>query len=410
MIPLLKGVRVLELTSVVMGPFAGQILSDLGADVIKIEPLAGDIARHVQPAVERNMGAMYLNNNRNKKVIALDLKSEEGQTIVTRLIEKSDVFLHNMRMDAVKRLGLSFERASKINPRLIYCSAIGFGQGGRYRNRPAFDDIIQASSGLAGLSRQFGDDPRFIPTIIADKVGALYAVYGILAAIVAQSRGTAGAINIEAPMFEAMASFLLNEHLAGATFSPEGEGIGYSRIFDANRKPHRTKDGWIAVLPYTAQQWKRFFIAVGRENIISQPWFEDAVERSKRIDFMYEEVSKSLLLRDTKEWLQLMLEIDIPCSEVNSLADLLNDPHLKDVNFFEPRGDASSHIVRSLPQPVKFDGIESCEDRVAPPLGHDSRDVLTACGFSEAEVDQFVRKGVVREQTDSEYQAAARQA
>src|SRR5579871_197929 len=172
LVPLLSGVRVLELTSVVMGPFAGQVLSDLGADTIKVEPLEGDVARQAQPGAEADMGALFINNNRNKRVVAIDLKSAEGGKIMDRLLGWSEVFLHNMRLDAIDRLGLTFERVRKINPRVIYCSALGFGQGGRYRGRPAFDDVIQAASGLAGLSRQFGEEPRFMPTIIADKVGA----------------------------------------------------------------------------------------------------------------------------------------------------------------------------------------------------------------------------------------------
>jgi crotonobetainyl-CoA:carnitine CoA-transferase CaiB-like acyl-CoA transferase len=396
MIPLLKGVRVLELTSVVMGPFAGQILSDLGADVIKVEPLSGDIARQAQPMAEKDMGAMYINNNRNKRAIALDLKSGEGQAIIERLVGWSEVFLHNMRMDAMKRLRLDFERAAQINPQLIYCSAIGFGQGGRYRNRPAFDDVIQAACGLAGLTHQFGEEPRFIPTIIADKVGALHAVYGILAALVSQSRGHIGAVNVEAPMFEALVSFLLNEHLAGATFAQDGE-VGYSRIFDINRRPHRTKDGWIAVLPYTAAQWERFFAAIGREDVIRQPWFSNAAERSSRIEFLYREVSKALPEHSTGEWMELLLKLDIPCSEVNTLEDLLKDPHLLDVDFFHPCGNFPREIARTLPQPVNFEGIGRSDDRMAPRLGHDTRDILRMCGFNDAEVGQFLQKGVAKE-------------
>lgn len=397
MVPLLSGVRILELTSVVMGPFAGQILSDLGADTIKVEPLGGDLARQAQPGIEADMGAMYINNNRNKRTIALDLKSAEGKKIMDLLLARSEVFLHNMRLDAIDRLGLTFEHVVQINPQVIYCSALGFGQGGRYRGRPAFDDVIQAASGLAGLSRQLGEEPRFMPTIIADKVGALYAVYGVLSALLWRARGNKGAINVEAPMFEAMVSFLLNEHLAGATFSAQPDTAGYARLFDLNRRPHRTKDGWISVLPYATEQWKRFLLAIGKTGIVEEPWFADIAERNKRVGLLYREVAAALVERRTQEWMDLLLRLDIPCSEVKDLNQLLDDPHLQDIDFFTPKGAYPPSIVRSLPQPVLFGGIEQRPDQAAPRLGQDSREVLRMCGYDNAKVDQLISDGVVRD-------------
>ena len=226
MIPLLKGIRVLEVSTVVMGPLAGQILADLGAEVLKVEPLDGDIARASHPQAAGS-GALFVNNNRNKKAIALDLKRPEARAIVERMIARTDILLHNLRTDAAERLGIGFEVASSINPTLIYCSAVGFGESGPYRNRPAYDDIIQAASGLAAITP--GDEPHFIPTILSDKVSALHAVYGMLAALVARSRGREGAIHVQVPMFETMAAFVLNEHLAGATFEQSGH-IGYPRV------------------------------------------------------------------------------------------------------------------------------------------------------------------------------------
>jgi crotonobetainyl-CoA:carnitine CoA-transferase CaiB-like acyl-CoA transferase len=397
LVPLLSGVRILEVTSVVMGPFAGQILADLGADTIKVEPLSGDVARQAQVGAAPDMGAMYVNNNRNKRVISLDLKSIEGKKIMDRLLAWSEVFVHNMRMDAIARLGLNFERVVEVNPQLIYCSALGFGQRGRYRGRPAFDDIIQAASGLAGLSLRSGEEPRFVPTIIADKVGALYAVYGVLAALVWRSRGNRKAIQVEAPMFEALVSFLLNEHLAEATFSEQRDAAGYTRIFDINRRPHRTKDGWIAVLPYTTEQWKRFLLTIGNSDFIAQPWFTDAGERNRRIGTLYSEVAAAMAERTTQEWMHVMLELDIPCSEVKDLDDLLADPHLEDVDFFTPDGDYPPTIRRALPQPIQFGGVESQPDRAARRLGQDSREVLRTCGYREEEIDRLISEGVVRE-------------
>jgi crotonobetainyl-CoA:carnitine CoA-transferase CaiB-like acyl-CoA transferase len=394
MTPLLSGIRILELSAVVMGPFAGQILADLGAEVIKIEPISGDIARAAAP-VCGGRGAMFLNNNRNKKVIALDLKSPEGRAIVERLVQRSDVLLHNMRVEALDRLGLSFEATRALNPRIVHCSAIGFGQGGRYRDRPAFDDIIQAASGLAGLSTRFGQDPSFIPTNLADKVGALYTVYGVLAALVARANGQAEALRIEAPMFEAVTSFLLNEHLAGATFGQDGDGMGYKRLFARDRRPYRTSDGWIAVLPYTHKQWSRFFLEIGRVDIVAEPWFADDVERNRRIEHLYAHLASALVERGTAAWIEVLTHLDIPCSPVREIDDLIDDPHLADVGFFSPNGDYPKGVTRALPQPVIFEGVARHPDRAAPSLGADTREVLTDCGFEAAEIEQMLRSGVI---------------
>lgn len=392
MIPLLQGIRVLEIGSVVLGPFAGQILADLGADVVKLEPKEGDIARASQPQAA-GMGALFVNNNRNKRAISVDLKSSEGRDILTRLVARSDVLLHNMRTDAAERLGLGFEAASAINPRLIYCSAIGFGQKGRYRDRPAFDDTIQAASGLAGLLHDVVGEPRFVPTIVADKVAALHAVYGILAALVARSSGHTGAMRIEVPMFEAFAAFLFNEHLAGATFEKGGR-IGYDRVLSSNRRPFRTADGWIAVLPYTQEQWRRFLVEVGRQDIVDQPWFTDASERQSRLDSLYGLIAAVLPARSTESWMSTFTRLEIPASEVNRLADLLDDPHLADVGFFDVGANYPREIVRMVPQPVQFSGIASHEDRPPPALGADTRAVLRECGYAESDIERLVSLGV----------------
>jgi len=392
MIPLLQGTRILELSSVVMGPYAGQILADLGAETIKVEPLDGDIARASQPRVA-GMGALYVNNNRNKRSIAVNLKEPDGMEVVKRLVAKSDVLLHNMRTESAERLGLGFDIAAAINPRLVYCSAIGFGQKGRYRDRPAFDDIIQAASGLASLLQHSGGEPRFVPSIIADKISALHAVYGILAALVARANGRTGAIHVEVPMFESVSSFLLNEHLAGATFEQDGR-VGYDRVLSADRRPYRTADGWIAVLPYTREQWQRFLVEVGREDVLGEPWFVEATERQRRIDYLYGVIASALPARDTKSWLAAFARLDIPASEINRLEDLLNDPHLSDVGFFNVSETYPPAIVRMLPQPVQFEGIDRQTDHPPRALGADTRAVLEECGYDERAIDRLVSLGV----------------
>ena len=397
MIPLLRGTRVVEVSSVVMGPFAGQILADLGADVVKIEPIEGDIARTAAPSVN-GMGALFVNNNRNKQVIALDLKTPDGQEVGRRLIARADVLLHNLRVDAADRLGLGFESAVTANPRLIYCATVGFGRNGRYRDRPAFDDVIQAASGLAGLFEATLGEPRFVPSIIADKIAALHAVYGILAALVARANGEAGeigAVRVEVPMFETMVSFLLNEHLAGATFEEHGD-LGYRRVLSRNRRPYRTRDGWVAVLAYTHEQWRRFLIEAGRADILEEPWFQDAAQRQARLDYLYAVVAETLSTRNTAEWLDAFARLDIPASAINRLEDLLDDPHLADVGFFAVGEQYPREIVRALPQPVHFAAQTYSADRPAPALGADTRAVLRDCGYDEAAIDRLVSCGVAR--------------
>ncbi|PJI90004.1 CoA transferase [Sphingomonas koreensis] len=393
MLPLLEGIRVVEVGAVVLGPYAGQILADLGAEVIKVEPLEGDIARNAHPSGTGG-GALFVNNNRNKRMLALDLKAPEGRAALARLIGTADVLFHNMRVDAAERLGLGFEAVAAINPRIVHCAAIGFGQRGPYRDRPAFDDIIQAASGIAGLATATGGDPRFVPTILADKVAALHAVYGILAALVARANGREGAIQVEVPMFEALAAFLLNEHLAGATFATDG-AVGYPRLLSPDRRPFRTADGWIAVLPYTDRQWRAFLAEIGREDVIAQDWFADPRQRQSRIGELYALVAAALPARATADWIAALEVRDVPCSKVSGIGDLLTDPHLTEIGFFDVPAGYPDGILRALPQPVRYDGVETTSDTAPRELGADSRLVLAECGFSPDEIDALFASGAV---------------
>lgn len=393
MLPLLEGIRVVEVGAVVLGPYAGQILADLGAEVIKVEPLEGDIARHAHPSGPGG-GALFVNNNRNKKMVALDLKSVDGRAALAKLIETADVVFHNMRVDAAERLGLGFAAVAAINPRIVHCAAIGFGQRGRYRDRPAFDDIIQAASGIAGLGTATGGDPRFVPTILADKVAALHAVYGILAALVARANGREGPIQVEVPMFEALAAFLLNEHLAEATFDADG-AVGYPRILSPNRRPFRTADGWIAVLPYTDRQWRAFLAEVGREDVAAQAWFADPRQRPAHIDTLYALVAEALPARTTDAWIAALEARDVPCSRVAELGDLLTDPHLEEIGFFDVPDGYPDGVARALPQPVLFGGVAARPDTPPRALGADSRAVMRDCGLDEGQIERLIAAGVV---------------
>jgi crotonobetainyl-CoA:carnitine CoA-transferase CaiB-like acyl-CoA transferase len=398
MLALLEGIRVIEVGAVVLGPYAGQLLADLGADVIKVEPLEGDIARHAHPRGEGG-GALFVNNNRNKRMLAIDLKAAEGRAAFAELLRTADVLFHNMRVDAADRLGLGFEAVAGINPRIVHCAAVGFGQRGPYRDRPAFDDIIQAVSGIAGLGTATGGDPRFVPTILADKIAALHAVYAILAALLARANGREGAIKVEVPMFEALAAFLLNEHLAAATFAAEG-AVGYPRVLSPNRRPFRSADGWIAVLPYTDRQWRAFLSEICREDVAEEDWFRDPQQRPAHIDELYALVAESMATRTTAQWIAALSARDVPCSEVNSLEDLLTDPHLTQVGFFDVPKGYPKGVVRSLPQAVLFDGFEPRPNTAPHGLGEDSRDILRETGMPESEIDALIAMGVVNSVPD----------
>jgi len=394
LLPLLKGIRVIEAGAVVLAPYAGQILADLGAEVIKVEPLEGDITRDGHPQGAGG-GAMFVNNNRNKHMLAIDLKQPAGRAALARLIATADVLFHNMRHDAAERLGLGYEAVAAINPRIVHCAAAGFGRGGRYRNRPAFDDIIQAASGLAGLAALQGGTPQFAPTIVADKVAALHIVYGVLAALLSRERGGQGPFRVEVPMFEAMVAFLMNEHLAAAGFDAEGEP-GYSRLLSPDRRPFRTADGWIAVLPYTEAQWRRFLEEVARTDVIEQPWFLSPAQRQAHIGDLYAIVAESLPARTTDAWIAALEARDIPCSRIAMPTDVLADPHLADIGFFDVPPGFPEGVARTLPQPVRFPDIAAFPDAPPHALGEDSRAVLKACGHDERDVDALVVAGIVR--------------
>ena len=388
MYPLLAGLRIVDITTIVLGPFATQILADLGAEVIKIETIEGDMNRAVPPQGAPGIGGAFANNNRNKRSLSIDLKQEEGKEILRRLIKTSDALVHNMRQSALDRLGFGWEPVHALNPKLVYCAALGYGSDGPYAGKPAYDDIIQASSGIAGLNLMRDGEPAYHATVTADKVAALCTVYAVLSALLYRERTGGQGQLVEMPMFEAMAGFTLNEHLMGASFAADAK-TGYHRALSRNRKPYKTADGWIALLPYTAAQWSRVLKVVGREDVTAAPWFNDIAERSKRSDELYAILAVSLDARTSEEWLTIFEREDVPCGPVNTTDELLDDPHLAAVKFFEPNFAAPSPVQRTLRQPVLYRGMSCAPDHFAPRLGADTDTLMQELGYSDADVKRM---------------------
>lgn len=383
----LAGIKVIDMTAVVFGPLATQMMGDLGADVIKVEPPEGDMLRKVPPMKNPDMGAAYLNVNRNKRSVRLDLKTAEGIKSLFDLLSDADVFVSSVRPAALKRLGLAPEQLVASNPKLITVALVGFGSDGPYADKPAFDDSVQSISGMAGLSMMVDPDspPSYAPTIIADKLGGVTAANAINAALFHRER-TGEAQHIEVPMFETLAAFLLVEHMAAATFEEKPKSFGYKRMLVPHRRPVQTADGFITILPYSNAQWARFFTAVGRDDMLDHPWVTDMDERSQNIGAVYDMVAQMAPERTTAEWLALTQEIDVPAMPVNRLSDLPNDPHLAATGFFQQLEHPSEGKIWTTRSPVKFSRTPASTDqRMAPLLGEQSEEILSAVSAAPAQ-------------------------
>lgn len=382
----LQGVKVIDMTTVGMGPLATQIFGDMGADVLKVEPPEGDIFRHALPTKSPGMGAPFMNFNRNKRSIRLDLKSEGDRQRLIQLIGDADVFVSNIRPRSLKKLGLDYEALSRVNPRLIYCCAVGFGQDGPYAEKPAFDDIIQAYSGLAGLQGTANTEgPVYMRTLVADKVAGLTIAYAVPMALYEREKSGLGQA-IEVPMFETLVAFSLIEHMSGETYVPPKGKMGYERILARNRRPYRTKDGFLSILPYTDAHWARFFQLAGRSDLMSNPEFATTTARNRNYDALYGELITIVATKTTEEWLQLLEAEDIPVARVNSLEDLLEDPHLKAVDFFKFMEHPTEGTIRTTDIPVKMSRTPGTLRRPAPPLGADEEALeLGGAGLSQQE-------------------------
>ena len=381
--PLLHGVRIVDLTSVVFGPLATQMLADLGADVIKVEPPGGDVFRYAgRPAKTMGMGACNMTLNRGKRSVVLDLKTEDGKEAMRRLLASADVFIHNVRAKAIKRLGFGPEDVKAMKADIIYAHCVGFGSGGPYADLQAYDDVIQAASGLTTLaSRVDGDDrPRYVPSLIADKIAGMYGAQAVLAAVIHKLRTGEGQ-HVEIPMFEAFTQFLLEEHLFEDTFVPSTGSAGYPRQLDPARQPFPTRDGHISIVPYTDHSTVTLFKLMGDEETLTRPPFDTAVDRMRNMTAIYARIAELTPAKTTAEWLSLLHQAQIPAMQVRDVADITNDPHLKAVGFFRERQHPTEGAYLEVQQPVGYSAAPPFAPRPAPLIGEHTAEILKELGL-----------------------------
>ena len=382
----LEGIRVIDLTSVVIGPICTRTLADQGADVIKVEPPAGDLLRNLAKG-GRNPGmpGKFLNFNRNKRSICLDLKKEAGADAVRRLVKTADVFVSNVRPTALGRANLDWETLSAINPRLIYCGIVAFGEGGRYYNQPAYDPIVQSLSGIAGTFERAHGKPIFVPMVMSDHVTGLIAAQCIGFALYRREKTGLGE-SIEVPMLENMASFVMSEHMGGETFIPAAGPTGDNRLVSPDYRPQPTRDGYITISPNTDAQAFAFFDAIGRPELKTDPRFNSPASRTAHAHDYFQVRAKGLAQRTTDEWIDIFNELDIPAARYNGIDDLFDDPHLNDVNFFNEVEHPSEGRIRTTKTPNTFGGGGRDNELTAPLKGQHTKDVLTEIGYTKTEI------------------------
>ena len=391
----LAGVRIVDLTTVVMGPFATQILADLGADVVKVEPPEGDVLRHIAPMKHPGMGHIFLHHNRNKRSVVLDLKQDQGREALLRLARTADVLVYNVRPQAMRRLRLAYEDVSAANPRIVYVGAYGYGERGRYAGRPAYDDLIQGMAGLPWMTYAAGADrPRYVPTAISDRITGLATVNAVTSALYCRSRTGKGQA-VEVPMFETLAHMVLGDHMCGRTFEPPVEPVRYERMLAQHRVPYATKDGHVCVLVYNDKHWRSFFRLVGREEMFeADPRFSSQEARSRNIAGVYAFVAEHMATRTSAEWLKLLGEADIPATPLNTVDDVIDDPHLAESGFYVMTEHPTEGRLRLMETPVTWSQTPPGGLRPAPRLGEHSREILREAGYADAEIEAMIASGV----------------
>lgn len=392
----LSGVKIIDVSSVLMGPYATQLLGEMGADIIKVEAPKGDVVRLIGPSRNDGMGPIFLNTNRSKRSISLDLKKESGRETLLRLIETADVFFYNVRPQALARLGLAYEDLARINPRLIYVGVFGYGQDGPYAAKPAYDDLMQGVTGVASfVARSSGGPPRYVPLAMVDRITGMAAVNATLAALYERSTSGKGQ-RIDVPMFETMVGFVLSDHLGGLTFDPPLDQGGYARLLSPARRPYKTLDGYICALVYTDQQWRNFYRILGREDELdTDPRLASLKTRSEHVDDIYAELEAILFTKTTSEWMSLLNAADIPVTPVHDSVSIFNDEHLTAVKYFDYEDHPSEGRLRTLRHPQTWSRTQPRHSRTVPLQGQHGIEILQEHGFSDREISELAMDGAL---------------
>lgn len=388
----LSGLRVLDLTTVIYGPYTTQQLGDFGADVIKIEAPVGDMTRDIGISRNPKMTALYMGSNRNKRSIVLDLKREEARAALWALIDGADVLVHNIRPQKMARLGFDPDAVLKRNTTIVYGALLGYREGGPYGGMPAYDDVIQGQSGLAGTFAARDGEPVLMPTIVADKTAGLLASNGILAAVI-QRLVTGKGVYVETSMFEGLASYVLLEHQDGTMFRPPLRGPGYPRALSPERRPYRTADGYLCMLAYTDKHWQRFWALSGQAGPAADPRFQSIGSRADNIDALYRIAGGIVRSRTTEEWLHVLKKAEIPAGSVNRLEDLRDDAHLQAIGFFRPFEHPSEGAIEIPDTAYRFDHETLPVHRPQPRLGEHTEEVLREAGLSADEIRVVMDQG-----------------
>ena len=392
--PPLQGIRVLEIASMMFAPLAGQYLGDMGADVIKLEPPEGDLTRHIGPRRSPAMAAFFMSANRSKRSIVVDLKRPEGREILLRLARQTDVLVHSLRTPAAERLGLGYEALAAVNPGLIHCHATGFGDEGAYAGRPAYDDVVQAASGLAGAQVAVAGQPRYLPSIVADKVSGVHIAYAIALALFHRQRTGQGQ-RIDVPMFETMAAFNMLENQWGHVFHPPLGPMGYQPVTTASRRPYRTLDGYLSVLPYSDEHWRQFFELAGAPERMQDERFATFAMRQKHFREVWDEVERQVAKKTNAEWLALLGQADLPFSVVNSYEDLPEDPHLNSVGFWSVAQHPTEGELLMPANPLALHGSPPAVTRLQPNLGEHGAEILAELGYAGDQIAGWTAAGGV---------------